>query len=380
LIALAFFPGETAQGGRRIVLAFLGIIALVTQAQEDVPMSLFPLWDHSLNVRTGFGWRDNVLLSHRHQRSSAFLSAGLEGTAFRLAEDGTQLSFLLTADDNRYLSVPQVDDELLVLSQALLRKPFASEWQATASMEYFYQDQVLDVSATEVNLRTIDVKGHNVQFTPALRRNMAGAGWLEISTPVARRIFREPLDSYWEGGPKMTFGHPYGRKSEWTIGYSFVERPYDTRPETTATGRPVPSTSLDFRQHKLEAASWHFWDEARHWRTVTKLSYRLNEDNGSGYFDYGRAQLSEQLRFRTKAWELLAEARFAHYLFDQQIVSATDRSKRQLAEFIWHLRAERQFTKWLRGYLDFEQERSLSNQPVERYTVNTISGGVVWQF
>jgi hypothetical protein len=373
-------PPLRAGGGKRAGLAILMIFVFVTQAQEDVPMSLFPLWDRSFSVRTAFGYKDNVLLSPVNSRGSAFFSSGLEASVFRLAEDGTQLTFLLTADNNHYFSVPQLDNELLVLAQMQLQKPFASEWRATLAFDYFYQDQVLDVSATETNQLAVEVEGHNFQIAPALRRNLGAADWLEISAPVARRIFNDPLDSFWEGGPKLAYGRSYGRKSEWIASYSFTERAYDTRTETTSTNTSIPGTHREFRQHKVELASWHFWDEPRRWRTVTKLSYRRNEDNGSGYFDYDKFQFSEQLRFRAKPWELLAEVRFGHYSFDVQTVSATDSSLRQLSEFTWHLRAERQFKKWLKGYVDFEQERNYSNQPLERYTVNTVSGGCIVEF
>ena len=92
----------------------------MTQAQESVPMSLFPLWDRSFSVRTGFGFKDNVLLSHSNPQQSAFFSAGFEASVYRLAEDGTEFNFLFTADDNYYFSVPQLDDELLVLTAVQL--------------------------------------------------------------------------------------------------------------------------------------------------------------------------------------------------------------------------------------------------------------------
>jgi len=343
-------------------------------------MSLFPLWDRAISVRSGFGCRDNILLSHSRPEAGAFFSAGLEASAFRLAEDGSHLSFLLTADNNHYFSASQVNDESLALAQVQFRKPFATEWQAQFPLEYFYQNQIVDVSATEVDLRTIEVEAHNVQFTPSLRRNVGTASWLELSAPVARRIYLDPLDSFWEGGPKLTFGRSYGRKSEWTIGYSFLERAYDSRTQTTSTSANVNGTTLEFRQHKFEIASAHFWDEARRWRSLTKFSYRLNADNGSGYFDYGRWQVSEQIRFRAKNWELLGEIRLGHYQFDTQTVSDTDSSKRHLSELIWHVRAERQFHKHLTRYADFEQEHAFSNQPIERYRVNTVSGGVIVEF
>jgi len=379
-VIAAAFPAGGCSRGRRWASAFLGSMAIMTSAQDNVPASLFPLWDRSLGGRSGFGYKDNVLLSHSHPERSTFFSTGLEASVFRLAEDGTLLNFFFTADNNHYFSVSKVDDEWLVLGQVQLKKPFATDWEATFALDYFFQNQVLDVSATETNLSAIEVEGHNIQFTPALRRNFGEAGWLEISVPVARRIFREPLDSFWEAGPKLAFGHPYGRKSEWIVSYSFIDRPYDSRTETTSTGAAIPGTDLEFQQHKFEAASWHYWDEARRWRTVTKLSYRLNEDSGSGYFDYGKFQLSEQIRFRAKPWELLAEVRFGHYFYDTQTVSATDLSRRELSELIWHLRAEYQFHKWMKAYADFEHERNFSNQRLGRYAVNTVSAGVILEF
>ena len=341
-------------------------------------MSLFPLWDRSFSVRSGFGYRDNVLLSHTHERASAFFAGGLEASAFRLAEDGTLLNFLATGHNIHYFSVPEVDDEWLASGQMELKKPFASEWQAIFTLEYYFQNQVLDVSATEVNLQTAEVEGHSIQFTPGVRRNVGAAGWLELSLPAARRIYADPLDSFWEGGPKLVFGHPYAENSEWTIGYSFLERAYDNR--TTSTNEFVPAPALEFRQHKVELTSTHFWDEEHRWRTATRASYKRNEDNGTSYFDYHRFQLSEQLRFRSKRWEVVGEVRFGHYLFDTQTVSATDSAKRRLSEFTWHLRVESQLVKHLKAYADFEQEHNFSNQSIERYRVNTISGGLILEF
>jgi hypothetical protein len=61
----------------------------------------------------------------------------------------------------------------------------------------------------------------------------------------------------------------------------------------------IAQSSLEFNRNEFDLAVRNNWDHKRRWRTTTKLGFELNEDNGSGYFDYKRYYVAQQLRFQT---------------------------------------------------------------------------------
>ena len=122
------------------------------------------------------------------------------------------------------------------------------------------------------------------------------------------------------------------------------------------------------------------WDRERHWRTTTKLGFKHNDDNGSGYFNYARGQVSEQLRWRNDGWEIAGTARVNYYQFPVQTVSTTDPRRREQFDLTLNLRAERHFGETVKLFVEYDRERTLSNVPSDRYAVNTVSGGLNFEF
>jgi len=100
----------------------------------------------------------------------------------------------------------------------------------------------------------------------------------------------------------------------------------------------------------------------------------------SGYFDYDRYSVSQEVRFQTDAWEITAEARLSYYRYPVQTISDTDLRKRERKELTLALRGERQLAKHIRLYVQYDYERTDSNAALDEYTVNTVSGGVMVEF
>src|SRR5262249_13241657 len=156
--------------------------------------------------------------------------------------------------------------------------------------EYVYQDQVVDVSATQPLLGTIPVKGHTVIVREGFRRDFGSNFWITLELPVQRQFYREPLDDYWEYGPRLTLGRTYGHQSELSLRYEITQRTYDHEPLRTAQGLPVPNSQRESTQHDARLTWKHYWDPRRRWRTTTRLSAYQSKDEGSGYFDYLKLQ------------------------------------------------------------------------------------------
>src|SRR2546426_4336779 len=229
-------PGLGTAKWKHVAAAwFIGWTTYAMQAQEldlpnlDLPIRL-PKWEHDLSLRTGAGYRDNVALASQSPKESAFIATGLEMIFLRLPENNTQFSLFLSADDLRYLSSGPVDKEQTAFAQALVKTDIGSAWQVSLAAEYVYQNQVVDVSATEPGLTTILVRGHTAIVRPGLRHDFANHCWIMVEAPVQRQFFHEPLDDYLEYGPRLTLGKTYGHQSELSVRYEITRRHYDREP------------------------------------------------------------------------------------------------------------------------------------------------------
>ena len=368
--------------------AFFFSLALCALAQDeailDVPPLELPTWEHSVNIRLRGGYKDNVTLANGAPEESAFLGTGLEFVSWRALGAGGQFEFFLTADDRRYLSALSVEKEQTAFVLAQLKQDLSERCQVSLGLEYLYQDQILDVSVTEAELATVRVVGHGIVVRPAIRRNLRpawniGASWLELQLPVQRQIFRSPLDDYWEGGARVVWGLPYGQ-SELTFGYEFGHRWFDEEEQRTASGAALPGTHRGFDVQEARANWRHDWDEAHRWRNSTRISTRWLRDNGGGFFDYVRGQVSEQIRYRTRTLEVQAEVKLAHYDYTHQTVSATDPTLRDRSEVGFNFRCEKKVARFLRIFGEYSYEQTMANRMIEEYTVNTVSGGLNWEF
>lgn len=357
--------------------AAAAILCASSSAQDD-PLVL---WDKSFNLRGALGYKDNVLLSTAHEQRSAFWLSAADLMLLRASLDpaGANFTFFVSGEDRRYLSSLEVEKEQQLLSQAKWEKRFLGEWKGGALAQYVYADQVFDASATEELLQTLPVKSHNLQFAPLLSRELPREYELHFRFNLERQFFNEPLDDYWETGPQLSLQKRYGHKSEWSLAYTFDHRAYDTRQQFDLGAQSIPHTSLRFQQHEFEASLTHVWDQARHWRSRLRLLFELNDDNGPGYYDYHRYRWSKRFGYYGNGWEVTAEGKILHYDYSKQPVAQAG-EVRQVWEYVLALRAEKLLWKNLRAFAESEHERVKSNYELEEYTVNTVLGGVDWEF
>jgi hypothetical protein len=340
------------------------------------------LWDKSYGLRTGVGYKDNVLLSHSQPRSSPYVTSGLDIEWFRLPADGWQYYFLVTGDDIRYWHDIGVGNEDLWTSVANIKKDFGNDWKAGLSALYIYENQVVDISGDAVNglVSPMKIIGHTATINPSLRWNLGANYWIELAWGATRQFLSEPADSYTRLGPKITLGRSYGNRSQFTVNYEFFDQRYDHAGDTDPSGNEIPGTTLWELRHRVELALRHNWDAKRLWQTTTKLTFDYNRDNGSGYYDYYKYGLSEQLYYHAKTWEIKGTAAVAHYYYPLQNVDIATRLRWHKTGLVLNLRGEKHLARWLKLFTEYEYEHSISNRTLDDYGVNTISGGVQWDF
>jgi hypothetical protein len=338
-------------------------------------------WESTFTVKAGVGYKDNLTLAPDPLESSPFVGTALEAFAVHRSESANQLLGLLTFEDARYWQGKTVNHEDLGIAQGEWRRFWPNDWQAALGVEGIYIDQVVDLSVTETNREPLPVRGWTLTARPGARRELSDRTWLVLELPVARQLYDgSSLDDYWEGGPKILVAQALGDRIEASLAYAFTHRGYDEEPGRDASGNVISNTVRSAAQHDIVGAWKQYWDQQRRWRSVTKLGYRHSSDNLSGYFDYERYSISQEVRFQTAAWEFSAEAQLAKYRYPVQTVSDTDLSKRRRADLTVALRGERQLVKHVRLYVQYDYERTDSNLSFDEYTVNTVSGGVAVEF
>ena len=339
-----------------------------------------PLWDHSLNLRVAAGYKDNLLLNRAATESSYLLATTLETMILRLPLDNRQFTFLAQAEDVRYPQGERVRKEQTVLALAQVKLDLRDGIQGGFAVEYIYQDQVFDVSATDTNIEPLQLVGHRIALRPSVRWKLPEHLWLEAEASLQRQWFAAPVDDYWEVGPKFTVGRDYGHRSALSLSYQYALRPYDERAPLQPDGTPVAGATLQFSRHDLDLTLRHNWDARRRWRTVTRLNCLFNEDNNSGYFDYRLYKLTQQIRCVARPWEFKVQARVSRYDFVAQTVSVTNPSLREKTLIAAGARAERELNRHLKLFADYDYEASLSNRQSDEYRAHKVSAGADWQF
>lgn len=374
-------------------LALLAAPFVLHAQEEEEPELDLAIWDRSVNLRGALGYKDNVLLSKIDQQGSAFWQTALDAMILRAdLETGANLTLFLTAEDRRYFSDIDVDKEQLLLAQGKYERPINDDWFWSATAQYLYVDQVFDASATEQLLVTLPVKSHNYQFAPAVGRNLPSNSKLELKLVGERQHFNQPLDDYWEIGPQLTFTKDYGFKSEFTASYAYEHRLYDTREELALDFSVLPDTSLRYQQHEFELGVNHSWDEKRRWRSRARFLFEINDDSGTGFYDYKRYRLSKRFGYYGTDWQATLEGRILHYDYDAQPVlnelsidptapALFDTSEiRSNWEYVIAAHAEKNVWRKLSIFGDVEYELVDSNYTLEEYNVTTVMGGVDWEF
>jgi hypothetical protein len=366
------------------LVALSGIAA---RAQTDAEVSaliaealLLPDWFNVFTVTTGAGYKDNIFLAHDDPQARPFVSFVGEFLSFRPAPVGPRMSFFSHAEAHHFFGGGLSHQEYTAFSQGQVEHAFTDTLTVSVLGQYYYQDQVLDVSVSETNRVPSPVRGHTLGLRPAARLDLPRRLWLELEAPLARQFFEEPLDDYYEAGFKLTLGWKYYHDSQLSLACEPLWRPYDTDPARTATGAAITNSHRFSFQQNARLKWAHNWDEEKHWRTVAILGGRMNNENGEGFSDYTRWLVSGRLEYRAHGWDIFAEGRFSSYHYQVQSVSPTNPAHRERSEWAATLQIERQLSDKIALVGTFDHETTDSNDPLETYSVNTVSLALRWEF
>lgn len=350
-----------------------GIVESVAVAQLQTNRAPLALWDVSLRASLGGGYRGNVLLSSVRPEGSSFVEATGDFSAIRVSESGSSFTFFVLGELQRYLETEEVKNEGILFAVARAEAPVDDASVIGGQFQYLYQNQILDVSETEVELRRARVLGHGLSLTPHWEHTLGERWSMKLEGTALRQIFEEELDDYWEGFGRLSLDYAYGHRSQVSLAYELRQRFYDTREQYDSGGTPVAGTSLVYRYHEAGGEWRHYWDAEQHWRTTLRAGVLRNDDNGSGYFNYDRVQVSAQARWRQGRWDARLQGRAGWYWYPNQFVLGEERVR---SLYTLDLRVQYQLNAHWWVYAAASREWNLSNEPLEEYYDWIASGGL----
>jgi len=365
---------------------WLGVLllpfALLAADAPPPPLEDFniPLWNWSAMVRGAGGYKDNVMLSHTNAQGGSFWMSSAEIMCFRLPTDGWLFNAFADFTDTRFFDVPSVSSEQVAVSGLQLTKDFSNGWKSTLGLTALYQNQVMDYSDAYTNQNSVgQIIGSTLSPRWSVRRTFE-AVWIEGEISGTRQWFDAPLDSYWQFGPQLAVGHGWGRGSEASLSYRFSRLDYDSREQVNLSGAAITNSSLAMDIHDVELSLTHYWDQKKHWQTITTAGLEANFDNGSGYYDYDNWYFSQRLRYRADKWEATVQSRVSYFDYLHQTVSDTDSDARRRTAVNLVARVERKLTKHFMVYVSYIWDRSFSNLDFDDYQANTFMGGLAVMF
>ncbi len=367
LIGLSGMVGARAQTDAEVD-------ALIAEALHSSP------WETLFTASSGLGYCDNIYLAHADPLGRPFFRVGGELLLLRLAPSEFNFNFFANGEARLFFGDGTPYQSYTLFSQAQLERNFSAKTSGTLAGVCFYQNQVLDLSVTETNRESVPVRGITLALRPGLRQQLSARSWLELEVPLTHQFFADTLDDYGEAGPRLTLGLGDRNGSRVTLTYDALWRAYSTDPELTATGAPIPGTQRQLFRQEVRLGWREFWDTARHWNTTLSGGSRWNTENGDGYSDFNQVFASAELGWQSHGWTVTASGRFAFYQYLTQTVSPTDPDKRNRTEWGCVVNIERQLTEKLSWITNYEFEVVGSNNPLETYTVNTISTSLQWEF
>lgn len=345
-------------------------------AQE---LTLSPVWQQATDIGVRVGYRDNVTLSSSNPDGSSFLGVGLDSMVWHELGPRSRLEAFLFGEHRQFLESDQIEREQTLFGLLQLRQDWTDNWRSGAAFEYLYQNQVLDLTATETKTEPSRIRGQTFTGRSHLKRGLGG-GWLELQVAGTRQLYGEPLDDFWTFSPSLEWTWPVLAGAELSLKYRYAHDWYDDDPALSEAGDPIPGTQREAVKHELQFAGRQYFGEDQKWRLTLTISGRINRDNESGYYDYVRPQASLRLRYRVGKWEVDGGVRANFYDYAVQRVAGADSELHRRSGINTDLIVQRRLNQRFRVFLEYNYEQTFSDRAVEEYHVNTVSLGLGIEF
>jgi len=345
------------------------------------PLAAPSPWSYSAEVETAFGYKDNLLLSADGEERSALVHGSVEFLLLRLPGRAVDYSLFAQAGRTHFFSGKTVDHDAEAWVQSDVGYRFLDTLKLSLPVTGYYYDQVFDVSDSEVERIVAEMKVAGVMVGPTLRWAFHRQAWIEAQAVAERKRYDDGGNDSAIGVGHLRLGWRLGGRIEVQIAGGRRWRGFDERVQYSSAGRALANTELKLSEREGEARVDVEWGADRTWRTSTRVSALRRRDNGSGYFSYDQARVSQDVAWTSDPWLVRLEAGAERLEFRVQTVGISiDPPPRIKEEYAAKLRVERTLSERWTVFAEYNWERSRSNDPISSYSVNEGLLGARWSW
>jgi len=340
-----------------------------------------PAWSISSSARVAFGYKDNVLLSHADEERSGFARGGFDTMLWHVPKlpDGRIDYFVFAGGEGtRYFSSASVDHEERAFLRAQWRYQIPQRFKCALDLKGYYDDQIFDVSDTDVRRLVAELKVRGATLGPSLHWDFFPSLWLEAEGFGKRERDRDGVLANRTADGALRFGWHHGERVELSVAGMERFRHYDYRKLFSSVGRELDDTYLKIREREGEVRLVIGWDAA--WKTTMRAGVLRYIDNGSGFFNYHQRGVTQEIEWERGRWSASAEASARRLAYDVQAIGYGSPTPLVKDEFSTELRLARKLSARWSIFGEYTWERRRSNDPIAAYNVNEGLLGIRWNW
>jgi hypothetical protein len=356
-------------------------------AEAELPADLAALlaaqsaWSATANLQTGFGYKDNILLSHTDAEGSSYALGGVETLLWHRPRGRVDYFAFINADETRYFTSKTVDHEAEAFAQAEWRYRAGDVFKFALDGQGYYLDQIFDVSDTDVQRVVAVLKVTGVTFGPTLRWAPVSWWWIEAQGTGKREVYHDGINNCDVGEEVMRLGWRPCTRFEVSAAGTERRRDFDSRAQYDSGGHVLDGTLLKITEREGELRLDVTWDAAARWKTTTRAGTLHYYDNGSGFFNYHQRKLEQTLEWATDQWLVQLDGSARRLEFEEQTVGIGIYPPARIKEeFIAQLRVERKISARWTAFAEYDWERSRCNDPIASYLVRQELLGAKWSW
>ena len=339
-------------------------------------------WSASTNLQTGFGYKDNILLSHAGEEGSSYALGGVEALLWRRPRGRVDYFAFINAEETRYFSSQAtINHEAQAFAQAEWRYRIGEVFKFALDGQGYYLDQIFDVSDTEVKRDVAELKVTGATFGPTVRWAFWPGWWVETRATGKREVYHDGLNNSAVGEGAVWLGWRPCPRFEVSVGGTGRQRDFDRRTQYDSGGRALDGTLLKIAEREGELRCDVTWDAAARWKTTTQAGTLHYRDNGPGYFNYHQRKLEQTLEWTTDKWLVRLEGSARRLEFEVQTVGVGIYPPARIKEeFIAQLRVERKISSRWTVFAEYDWERRRCNDLIAAYRVRQELLGAKWSW
>lgn len=338
-------------------------------------------WVSFGSAETGFGFRDNVLLSHAGEERSSFVRGGVDATVWRVPQGRIDYLAVMSVAGTRYFSAKTVNKEAQAIVLTEWRYRIGDVFRFSVEGRAYHFDQIYDASDTDLQKVVAEVKTSGVAVGPMMKRKLFYALWIEASVAGKRETFPDGVNnrSMHDGSLRLSW-RPV-KRLEAIVAASVGRRDYDRREQVSVSGRTLSGTVLRVAEREIEARIVATLGATSHWKTSTRATELNFTDNGSGYLNYQHRKISQEIEWTTDDWVVTIEGSARRVEYEVQTVGLGVAPPMRIRDdFAGRFRVERKLSpRWV-AYAEYTWERNRCNDQFASYSMNEGLLGIRWNW